>query len=397
MEQLLTRSRKLILQVDSRIERSTVRQIDWNWRLNGIIGARGTGKTTLLLQRLKRLQSSGSKVFYVSLDDFYFTENRLYDLAVEFSRLGGEYLFVDEVHKYPSWAIEMKNIYDTLPGLKVSFSGSSITDLLRGDIDLSRRALFYELHGLSFREFLHFINGIMLPVCSIKDVLENHEEIAIDIVEKIRPLAHFADFLKHGYYPFFMEEFRDYALTLEQVIQLVVEIDLKYMKGFDPGKSRKLLQLLRVIASSAPFKPNISKLSTRIGIDRNTMISYFEYLEKARLIRRLHVAESDISVLQKPDKLLLNNTNLFYVLAPMTHEPGSIRETFFVSQVAATCEVFTHRRADFIVNHRWIIEVGGKNKSTHQIRGLDQNFLVLDDLEIGHGSKIPLWLFGFTY
>ncbi|MGB3779368.1 MAG: AAA family ATPase [Tunicatimonas sp.] len=397
MDELLEKSQRLLVGVESGYQRSTLRPINWQWQLNGIIGARGTGKTTLLLQQLRKLQQAGNKVLYATLDDLYFTDNRLYTLAIDFYKQGGNYLFLDEIHKYPSWSRELKNLYDTVPELKITFSGSSITEITRQDVDLSRRALFYELPGLSFREYLLLAKGLSLASVSLPELLRNHMAIAADLTQLFRPIEQFKAYLQHGYYPYFMEKERDYQLTLEQTLQLVVEIDMKYQPGFDPSKSRKLLQLLKVIAASAPFKPNISKLSERININRNTLVQYLHYLEKAQLIRLLHVPDKDISVLQKPDKIFLNNTNLQYVLNSTQADVGSMRETFLASQVSPKHELHLHRQADFIIDHHYIIEVGGKSKASRQITGLPDAYLAVDNLEIGNGHRIPLWLFGMLY
>ncbi len=397
MDELLEKSQRLLVGVESGYQRSTLRPINWQWQLNGIIGARGTGKTTLLLQQLRKLQQAGNKVLYATLDDLYFTDNRLYTLAIDFYKQGGNYLFLDEIHKYPSWSRELKNLYDTVPELKITFSGSSITEITRQDVDLSRRALFYELPGLSFREYLLLAKDLSLASVSLPELLRNHMAIAADLTQLFRPIEQFKAYLQHGYYPYFMEEERDYQLTLEQTLQLVVEIDMKYQPGFDPSKSRKLLQLLKVIAASAPFKPNISKLSERININRNTLVQYLHYLEKAQLIRLLHVPDKDISVLQKPDKIFLNNTNLQYVLNSTQADVGSMRETFLASQVSPKHELHLHRQADFIIDHHYIIEVGGKSKASRQITGLPDAYLAVDNLEIGNGHRIPLWLFGMLY
>ena len=397
MDQLVEKSQRLLARTQETYQREPLRSINWRWQLNGIIGARGTGKTTLLLQQLRKLRAQGHRVLYATLDDLYFTENQLYSLALDFYKQGGDYLFLDEIHKYPNWSRELKNLYDTVPELKITFSGSSITEIARQDVDLSRRALFYELPGLSFREYLMLAEGIALPPIALSEMLSNHVSLATDLVRQFRPIEKFRAYLQHGYYPYFMEEERDYQLTLEQTLQLVVEVDMKYQPGFDPTKSRKLLQLLSVIAASAPFKPNISKLSERIGINRNTLVQYLYYLEKARLLRLLHVPDKDISVLQKPDKIFLNNTNLQYVLQPAQVDVGSMRETFFASQVSLRHELHLHRQADFILDHRYVVEVGGKNKATRQITGLADAYLAIDNLEIGSNRRIPLWLFGMLY
>ncbi len=397
MNELLTKSQRLLARTDLRYQRSLLRPINWQWRLNGVVGARGTGKTTLLLQQLRRLQEQGHRVLYATLDDAYFTENRLYDVAEAFYQQGGQYLFLDEVHKYAAWSRELKNTYDTFPELKITFSGSSIIEIARQDADLSRRALLYELPGLSLREYLVLSEGHALSPVSLADLMARHVELAADLSAMFRPLEAFANYLRHGYYPYFLEKDRDYLLTLEQTLQLVLEVDLKYLPGFDPSKSRKLLQLLKVVAASAPFKPNISKLSERIGIHRNTLTQYLHYLAQARLLRLLHVPDRDISVLQKPDKVYLDNPNLAHALQPGQVDRGSLRETFFASQLAPRHTLHLHRRADFLIDHHYVIEVGGKGKSARQTVDTPHAYRALDDLEIGSGDRIPLWLFGMVY
>ena len=226
MEQLQDKSQRLLARTTSQYQRSTLRPINWQWHLNGIVGARGTGKTTLLLQQLRTLQQAGNKVLYVTLDDAYFTDNKLYDLAITFYQQGGQYLFLDEIHKYPSWSRELKNLYDTIPELNITFSGSSIVEITRQDVDLSRRALFYELPGLSFREYLHLSEGLVLPVIPLAELLQRHTTIAADLSTLFRPIEMLRRYWQQGYYPYFMEKERDYQLTLEQTLQLVLEIDM---------------------------------------------------------------------------------------------------------------------------------------------------------------------------
>ncbi len=400
MQEIVQKSDRLINSVPVKIQRKIPGAINWEWRLNSIIGARGTGKTTLLLQRAKTLKAEKQEALYISLDDLYFTENRLIDLAKGYEQIGGKYLFIDEVHKYPGWARELKNIYDTYPALIITFSGSSILEIFKQDVDLSRRALLYELPGLSFREFLTFAGIADFQTFSLDDVLTNHREIALSVIQTIKPLQHFSSYLKSGYYPFFVEKNRDYALTLEQIVHLVVETDLRFMKGFDPSYSRKMLQLLRVIAGTAPFKPNISKLSVRIGINRTTLLHYLNYLEKARLISLMHLPDQSISVLQKPDKIFLNNPNLYYVLNPIHTSIGSMRETFFQNQLDVLHEISLHPKTDFLVHFKgqnYAFEIGGSNKKNKQVRQLENAYLALDGIESGFSNQIPLWLFGFLY
>ena len=400
MDEIFEKSNLQLQRVPLTLQRCVPGTLNWEWKLNAILGARGTGKTTLLKQRAKTLQESGVEVLYVSLDDLYFTENNLLDLARRFEQLGGKYLFVDEVHKYPGWARELKNIYDTYTNLTVAFSGSSIVEIFRQDVDLSRRALKYELPGLSFREYLTFVGVSNLQIYTLDEILTEHITLAAQLSSRIKPLKYFKAYLEEGYYPFFLEPFRDYHLTLSQIANLVVESDLQSMEGYDPSYSRKLLQLLRIISSSAPFKPNISKLSERIGISRKTLLNYLGYLEKARLITMMHLPEVSLSVLQKPEKIFLNNPNLYYALSPQNVSLGNVRETFFQNQLEIVGEISLHKKADFQVVYEgqpYVFEIGGRGKDFSQVKELPNGFLALDDLEIGTARKIPLWLFGFLY
>lgn len=398
MEQLLIKSRRLIQQQKLGFERSLASQIDWNDRLVGIIGARGTGKTTLLLQQLKKRRLDAEQGIYVSLDDIYFTVNQLVDTAEQFVQNGGKLLCLDEVHKYPTWAREVKNLYDTYSDLQIVFSGSSITDILRQNVDLSRRAVQYELPGLSYREFLAFTNKLHASVVTLPDLWAHHEDIAADVVNKIKPLQHLAEYLQYGYYPFFAENKNTYSIRLEQVIKMVTEIDLKFIEGFDPGNTRKIYQLLYVLSTNVPFKPNVAKLSEKIGVHRNTLPQYLHHLERARLINTLHARGRSISTLQKPEKIYLENSNLQYALGPQNVNRGTLRETFLLSQLRnAKCSVSLPTAGDFFIDENITVEVGGKDKNFTQIKNAENAFIVADDLETGVSRKIPMWLFGFLY
>lgn len=397
MERLIEKSNKSIRSVRYPHQRDVIGKINWNWRMNGIIGARGTGKTTLLLQTLQQFQKEGHEVLYVRLDDLYFADHRIYDLADIFRKNGGEYLYLDEVHKYIGWARELKNIYDSIPGLKLVFSGSSIIELTAQDTDLSRRALMYEMTGLSFREYLLMTGIISLPAYPLVEIISNHEETAFEIASKIPVLKHFSSYLKGGFYPYFLEPERDYFTTLEQIIRTVMEIDLKFIENFDIAQSKKMLTLLKVIAASAPFKPNISKISQKTNLHRQTVLQYFQYLEKARMIKLVNLPDRYISRLQKPDKIFLDNPNLFYALNPEMANIGNIRETFALNQLSINHEVFLHHQADFLVDNKFVIEIGGKNKGNKQVRDFDNAFVFSDDIETGHHNHIPLWLLGFLY
>ena len=397
MERLFEKSNKIIQSVQYPYQRGVIGAINWNWRMNGIIGARGTGKTTLLLQQLQQLKKEGHNVLYVRLDDLYFSERRMFDLADEFRKRGGEYLYLDEIHKYSGWARELKNIYDSMPELKVVFSGSSIIELTEQDADLSRRALKYEMTGLSFREYLVMADIISLPALSLDEILQDHVEIASGIVKKIPIFKYFSTYLKSGFFPYFLEHDRDYLMTLEQIIQTVMETDLRFIENYDIAQSKKMLVLLKVIAASVPFKPNVSKISQKTGLYRQTVLHYFQYLEKARMIRLVNQPDKFISRLQKPDKIFLDNPNLFYALNPGMVNTGSLRETFALNQLSVNHEVNLHEQADFLIDHQFVFEIGGKNKDSRQIRNLENSFIFQDDIEIGSQNRIPLWLLGFMY
>lgn len=397
MENLLTQSRQLVQSTSIDFSRFLMRKIEWGARLTGIIGARGTGKTTLMLQRIKQTYGSAGKAVYLSLDDIYFTENRLVDVARQFSQKGFTHLFLDEVHKYPGWAREIKNLYDFDNTLTIVFTGSSIIDVLHEEVDLSRRAVIYELPGLSFREYLNFQTGASFDELALENLLSDHERIALEISDKIKPLQYFEDYLKAGYYPFFVETPGVYYRQLNRIIQLVIETDLHFIEGITKENIRKIYQLLYILATNVPFKPNISKLSERTGLHRNTLVQYLHYLEKARLINLLHASGESISILKKPDKIFAENTNLIYAIAADRANKGSLRESFFLNQTRNKHKVAQPAKGDFIIDDQYVFEVGGRNKTTKQIQGFEDAYVAADDVEVGTFTKIPLWLFGFLY
>ncbi len=372
-------------------------QINWKRRLIGIKGARGTGKTTLLLQHIKENFGISDEVLYVSLDNIYFTEHKLIDLADNFVKTGGKYLFLDEVHKYPQWSREIKNIYDDFPGLNVVFTGSSVLEIDKSEADLSRRAVIYNLPVLSLREFIEIKYGIKLEVYSLTDILENHLEIATLIVERIKPIKEFNSYNLNGAYPFFIETGPDYSDHLERIINLILETDLPAFTPIDFHSIVKLKQLLLVMSESVPFQPNISKLSNKIGITRDTVIKYLHYLEKAQLISLLRSNTKGISKMAKPEKIYLNNNNLSYTLQPERTNKGTVRETFFFHQLSVKHTVKMPPKGDFIVDDKYVFEVGGKSKTRKQIIDLTDAYVVSDNIEYGFKHKIPLWLFGFLY
>jgi len=377
--------------------RSQMTDIAWEARLIGIKGARGVGKTTLLLQYIKKILPINEETLYVSLDNIWFAENNLSDLTDSFVKKGGKYLFLDEVHKYPNWAQELKNIYDDYPQLKIVFTGSSLLEILNARADLSRRAIIYTMQGLSYREYLNLILKVEMPILSLEDIVSNHIKLAQDLNNTIKPLQHFDSYLKSGYYPFFLEAPSLYFQRLEEVINLILEIELPLLRKVDIAYINKLKQLLQIIAQSVPFMPNISKLSERIGINRNTLISYLYFLNEAHIIKNLYRDAKGISQLQKPDKIYLDNTNLQYAFSTNNANIGNIRETFFVNQLSYKHLVEYTKQGDFRVDGMYTFEIGGPQKTKKQIKDLENAFIASDDIEYGYQNKIPLWLFGFLY
>lgn len=395
MEDLNQKSKLIVSSTSLKMIRSKYDEIDWDSRLVGILGARGTGKSTLVLQYLKKAYGLSDRAAYWSLDDIYFSNHSLIETIESFYHFGGRFLVLDEVHKYPTWARELKNAYDFYKELKVVFTGSSVIDMLKLDVDLSRRAVLYDLTGLSFREYLNFTKNIQLPIFQLNEIISNHVDIANSILEKINPLAEFEDYIKFGYYPFFMEGTKTYHLRIEQIIRMTIETELQFIEGMDIHKTKRIHQLLGLIAQSVPFKPNVAKLSEKIGIHRNTLTTYLHYLEKARIINSLFAEGKSTSILQKPDKVYLENTNISYALAGANLDIGNLRETFFYSQVAERHQLSLPKNGDFLLDDKFTIEVWGKNKTDFQIKGELNSFLAIADLPIGSFNRIPLWLFGF--
>ncbi len=363
--------------------------IAWESRMIGIIGARGVGKTTMILQHIKENLDS-KKALYVSADDMYFGKNKLFDLADDFYKNAGEYLFIDEIHKYTDWSRELKNIYDSFPTLKVVFTGSSVLDILKGSADLSRRAIIYKLQGLSFREYLKLFHNYDTEIYSLEQIINN--EVKLDNIQ--HPLPLFNDYLKRGYYPFGIEN--EINLRLGQIIVQTLESDIPQYANLNVGTSRKLKRLLSIIAESVPFKPNFSKISEMIGVSRNSLDDYFSYMEKAGLIEQLRNETSGIRGLGKVDKVYLNNTNIVFNLVGEKSNIGNLRETFFFNQMRVNNEVISSKKVDFVIEE-YTFEIGGKNKQQSQIEKDGKSFIVKDDIEYGYRNVIPLWAFGLNY
>ena len=397
MDSLMRHYNRLLNAVSTTHHRYLYNEIDWNNRLIAITGARGTGKTTMLLQYIKENFANRSKALYTSLDNIWFTKNSLSDLVERFQAFGGTHLFLDEVHRYPTWSIEIKNIYDSYPDLHIVFTGSSILEIYKSNADLSRRAISYHLYGLSFREFLSFENNIHIDPLSLNDILLKHQTIAGNITSTIKILPEYKKYLQYGYYPFYKEGVKDYALRLHNIVNTILENDLPAVENIEYITIQKIKKMLMIISSLVPFSPNITKLSTEIEANRANTLRYLGYLEKAGLIISYLSAQKGMSAMNKPNKIYLENTNLLYALTYSDVNPGNIRETFFANQMNVLHKLATTKQGDFIVDNIYTFEIGGSNKSFDQIKDLANSFIAIDDIETGFGNRIPLWMFGLLY
>lgn len=364
-------------------------QIDWDLRMIGLMGPRGIGKTTLLLQRIIESGQANNSL-YVSADHSYFSIHSLVEVADEFVKQGGEYLYLDEVHKYASWSRELKQIYDTHPALHIIFTGSSVLDILKGEADLSRRAIAYTMQGLSFREYLELFHGITAQVFSLEQILRGE----VRIKELPHPLPYFNQYLKSGYYPFAKE--KAFFTRLEQMVTQTVEMDIPQFANMSVSTARKLRQMLAVVATLVPYKPDASALAAELKISRNVVPDYLLYLEKAGMIGQLRDATGGMRGLGKTEKVYLDNTNLMFALGGDKVEMGNVRETFFYNQTRETNDVVASKVADFKIGD-YTFEVGGKNKTQRQIAGIDNAYIVKDDTEYAFRNEVPLWMFGFLY
>lgn len=397
MEKLFAFQEKIIANISVK-ERYLIDKIDWSNRLIGIKGARGSGKTTLLLQYLKFRLPKKVEALYVSLDNLYFLENTLVDLAEEFVLQGGTYLFLDEVHKYPHWSRELKLIYDQFPDLKTVFTSSSMLEIYKGESDLSRRVVTYYLKELSFREFVYFEKGYQLPIITLENLLKNHKEIAREVKQQLQaPIKEFKNYLKYGSYPYFLENKDSYEQKLIQTVNLIIETDLNTVENIAYEDSLKIKKLLIAIAQSVPFTPNISKLSERLGISRGFLINAIKLLNRADLVMELFKPTKGVGSLTKPQKLYLNNTNLILALGKQNAEIGTMRETFFANQMKHLHEIHLAEKGDFLIDRKYTFEIGGKGKTTKQIKGVENSYIVRDDIDVGSLNIIPLYLFGLLY
>lgn len=369
-------------------------KIDFSEKLIGIIGARGVGKTTLLLQYLKENSLPLNKKLYVNAEFLEYSSLRIFDFAEEFEKRGGKLLVIDEIHKYPNFEKELKLIYDTL-NLQVIFTGSSAIKLEHSKADLSRRSVIYKMNNLSFREFIELKTNINLPFFKLEDILEKHIEIAFELAKKFKPFEFFEEYLKFGAYPFYFENKNNYYLKLQESINATIEFDLPFIFDIKPVNTIKLKKLVYLICTSAPFELNITKLAQKIEINRNTLYQYLYYLAKGDVFILLDSKTRGDNIFVKPQKIYLKNPNLNYCYCDI-QQIGTIKETFFANQLFEH-QLLYPNRGDFLVDNAYVFEIGGKNKTIKQIKNIENSYLVIDDIEIGSENKIPLWLFGFLY
>lgn len=389
MDKLQSRFNVMLAETPTGFHRYLWDRIDWRDRLIGLKGPRGVGKTTLLLQYAKE-QLDRKTTLLVNADDLYFSSHTLVDLSDDFVRLGGQVLMIDEIHKYKQWSRELKLIYDYHKDLRVIFTGSSILDIEEGEADLSRRVVPYEMQGLSFREYLQLYQGITLPSYSLEDIIHNN----ITLPDRFHPYACFSDYLVKGYYPFSDES--QFERRLMQVVNKTIEVDIPQYTEMTVAATRKLKRLMNIVAESVPFKPNISTISQVLGISRNLLPEWLIYMEKAGLLMQLRDNTGGLRGLGKVDKVYLDNTALMYLLGNDNTEVGNVRETFFMNQVRVGYDVITSSVSDFQIG-KYTFEVGGRNKKQKQIAGVENAYIVKDDIEIGYQNVIPLWAFGLLY
>lgn len=392
MQSLINIHNALLEQSDKTIRRELMDEIDWNHRIIGIKGFRGVGKTTFLLDIIKERFLNDKSCLYVNLNSFYFTKRRITSFADEFYKTGGKTLILEQIHKYPGWAAELKTCYDNFPELQIIFSASPVLRVLEGNSELKEIAKIYHLEGFSFREYLNYQTNQKFRSYTLSDILENHRNIAHEIVQEVKPLAFFNDYLKEGYYPYFFESKAFYGETLLKHINLALEIDVTYLNQIDLQYLPKLRKLLQIIASQAPFSPNVSKISNDVQTSRATIMNYLRYMKNARIINLLF-SNGNEDEIKKPDLVYLHNTNLMYAIDDTNINNSILRKTFFYNQVGYKHQLKSSEKSDFLVNDNLHFSIGGKYTEPKE----EGYYAAADMIEIGKNNVIPLWLFGFLY
>ncbi len=398
METLFKKHRILISQVNTRIVRQLMHTIDWEKQLVAIRGSRGVGKTTLMRQYIKlNYGENAGEALYCVMDSMYFTNHTLLDMAEQFHSLGGKHLFLDEVHKYPTWSKEIKEIIDLWPDLKITFTGSSLLQILNSQADLSRRVLSYHMSGLSFREFIHFYKGIEIPCHTLEEILDNADSICQEIRKICNPQQLFEEYLRVGYYPFYDGNETEYYSRLENVVSFIIDQEMPQFCNVEQAYTRKLKALLMFLCDNPPYEVNITKLSAYLEINKNTVLSYLSSMNRAELLYLLYTDNKSVTKMQKPDKIYIQNTNILYALSSQINL-GTIRECFVVNQLSPQHVVeYGKDKGDFKIDGKITFEVGGKEKSFQQIANVANSYILADNLDFPIGKKLPIWLIGLIY
>ena len=398
METLYNKHKILISNVSLRIVRDVMNKISWDKQLVGIRGSRGVGKTTLMRQYIRQKYGTrAGEALYCVMDSMYFTNHTLLDLAEHFHQMGGKHLFLDEVHKYPTWSKEVKEIIDLWPDMKVTFTGSSLLQILNADADLSRRVLSYEMAGLSFREYLRFYKGIELPSYSLDEILAESDFICDSVCKVCTPLPLFNEYLRVGYYPFYDGNEVEYYSRIENVISFIIDQEMTLFCGVEPVYTRKLKAMLLYLSENLPYEVNIAKLASYLEINKTTVLSYLSFMDRAELVKLLYTDNKSVTKMQKPDKIYIHNTNMLCALGTQTNI-GTLRECFVVNQLSNNHVVeYGKSNGDFKVDGKIIFEVGGRDKSFEQIANIKDSYILADSMEHPIGKKLPLWIVGLLY
>ena len=381
---------------DLRFKRYLHDRIDWSLRLIGIKGARGVGKTTMLLQHIKESFGKIDDALYVSLDNLWFNTYKLEDLVEFLYTHGVIHIYLDEVHRYKDWAVLLKNFYDSYPDLNIVYTGSAMLAIDSSKADLSRRQSLYSLNGLSFREYLAYEGVVSIPTIRLEEMLFSHVEYAVDVISRVKVLKYFDKYLREGYYPYYKEAGNDYLMRVGEVARLVIDNDIPSVEDITYATAQKIKTLLMVIAGNVPLEPNISKLSSQLESTRDQTLKMLYLLDRADLLLLLTEKLKNYKHLTSPEKIYLNNANLMYALSGKISE-GTVRETFFANQVGAVTALTMPKRGDFMADGKYLFEVGGSSKTFDQIAGIPDSYLAIDDIETGTGNRIPLWVFGCMY
>lgn len=401
MKNLFDKHVRFYKQTPMSIIRQCGLEINWDTPLLALRGSKGVGKSTIMLQYIKQHYSiSDRTVLYCSCDGAYFASHTLLDLVSQFYKNGGKHLFLDEIHKYPNWSREIKEIYDLYPSMRIVISGSSLLSLQEGDADLSRRCVNHDIQGLSFREFLHFYHGIDVPKYSLEQLLANPWPLVEEVNDKCRPLKYFQDYLQYGYYPYYLQlkNIIDYNTTIEQVVGYIVDDELPRICKVDVQNTRKIKALINILAISVPYEIDVKRLSIQSALQRTTVLEYFNYLNKAKILNLLYSDYYNAKKMQKPDKILMDNSNMLYALASQAVNIGTVRETFAVNQLSRSHLVeYAKTGGDLRVDGKYVFEIGGADKDFAQIADMPDSYILADDIEYPSGNKLPLWIIGFLY